>query len=384
MSNGLSSKSDHWVSIRTRQRGDGNTSYNVLYHLGGKQRSLTLRDPLVADAFAAAVKAHGAEAALEMNGYEVRPTGLEASAITVADWIRRYIDNLTGVEQYTLDCYERFLRQDIAPTLGSIQLTRLTEEHIAAWVKRLETTKRAKTGRVPSPKTIANIHGFLSGALGAAVPKHIPANPCAGRRLPRSTGDGGSKDGDDMRILTHEEFAAMREAIIEPYRPMLRFMVISGFRWGELSALRPGDVDRHNRIVRVRRAWKYSSAGYKLGPPKTRRSRREINVSAELLDELDYSQEWLFTNADKGPVRYQAFRPIFDRAAAKAELAPQPTPHDMRHTCASWLLAAGHPMIEVSRYLGHENISTTVNLYGHVNRAAHEAIADTMAKLLAT
>lgn len=388
MSNGLSSKSDHWVSIRTRQRGDGNTSYNVLYHLGGKQRSLTLRDPLVADAFAAAVKAHGAEAALEMNGYEVRPTGLEASAITVADWIRRYIDNLTGVEQYTLDCYERFLRQDIAPTLGSIQLTRLTEEHIAAWVKRLETTKRAKTGRVPSPKTIANIHGFLSGALGAAVPKHIPANPCAGRRLPRSTGDGGSKDidvdGDDMRILTHEEFAAMREAIIEPYRPMLRFMVISGFRWGELSALRPGDVDRHNRIVRVRRAWKYSSAGYKLGPPKTRRSRREINVSAELLDELDCSQEWLFTNADKGPVRYQAFRPIFDRAAAKAELAPQPTPHDMRHTCASWLLAAGHPMIEVSRYLGHENISTTVNLYGHVNRAAHEAIADTMAKLLAT
>jgi hypothetical protein len=56
MSNGLSNKSEHWVSIRERRRGDGSTSYNVLYHLDGKQRSLTLRDKLVADAFVAAVK----------------------------------------------------------------------------------------------------------------------------------------------------------------------------------------------------------------------------------------------------------------------------------------------------------------------------------------
>lgn len=88
------------------------------------------------------------------------------------------------------------------------------------------------------------MHRVLSGALGAAVPKHIPANPAAGRRLPRTTGEITEHDDDEVRSLTHEEFDALFDAIIEPYRPMLRFMVASGFRLGEVAALKPGDADK--------------------------------------------------------------------------------------------------------------------------------------------
>ena len=49
-------------------------------------------------------------------------------------------------------------------------------------------TNGGRRGTGHSPKTLRNKYGFLSGALGAAVPKLIPANPCAGRRLPRFTG----------------------------------------------------------------------------------------------------------------------------------------------------------------------------------------------------
>jgi integrase len=386
MSNGLSNKSDHWVSIRERRRGDGSTSYNVLYHLDSKQRSLTLRDKFVADAFAAAVKAHGAQAALEMNGYEVRPTGPEAPAITVGQWIRHHIDNLTGVEQYTLDCYERHLRQDIQPHLGHIPLAKLTEDDIAGWVKSLETTIRPKTGRVLTPKSIRNLHGFLSGALAAAVPKHIPANPAAGRRLPRTTGEVSNDDvdGTEIRMLTHEEFGRLYDAIIEPYKSMLRFMVASGFRWGEVSALKPGEVDKEAGTVKVRRAWKYSSVGYKIGPPKTTRSRRTVNIPKDILEALDYDGEWLFTNAHGGPVRYQAFRPIWDRAVGKAKLKDNPTPHCLRHTCGSWMLSAGVPLVTVSRHLGHENVAVTADVYAHVDRTAHQAAADVMGKLLSS
>jgi integrase len=384
MSNGLSNSSDRWASIRERRRGDGNTSYNVQYYLDGKQRSLTLRDKLVADAFVSSVKAHGSRSALQMYGYEVRLETTQAAGITVADWVRRHIDNLTGVEQYTLDVYERYLRQDLG-ALGSIPLSGLTEEHIAAWVKDLETTIRPRTKRVLSPKSIKNLHGFLSGALGAAVTKGLmPANPAAGRRLPRTTGSVEKIDGDEMRMLSRDEFTKLHDAMIEHYRPLLRFLVASGCRWGEAAALKPGDIDKQAGTVKIRRAWKYSSAGYKIGPPKTTRSRRAINIPADVLDALVYDgQEYVFVNTHGGPVRYQAFRPVWDRAVAIAKLDPRPTPHDLRHTCASWLLAEGVPLLTVSRHLGHKSVKMTADVYADVDRTSHAAAADAMAKILA-
>jgi integrase len=387
MPNQTGSPQDYWASIRKRERKNGNFAYTVLCHRDGRQFPVTFDSEIHAEAFKAAVKAHGIHRALKMHDLEPpRRNEAGAAPMTVAQWLRHHIDHLTGVEQYTLDVYERYLRLDIAPTLGDIPLKALAEEDIAVWVKTMEVTKSKKTGRVPKPKTIANRHGFLSGALSAAVAKGlIPANPAAGRRLPRTTGDPNETDDDDddMRMLSRAEFDALFDACAEHYRPMLRFMVASGARWGEISALKPGDVDKDAGTVKIRRAWKYSSKGYQLGPVKTKRSKRTINVSDDVLTAIDYTQQWLFTDERGGPVRYHLFKePVWDRAVAAAKLDPKPTPHDLRHTCASWLLAAGQPLTTVSRILGHENIQITADTYTDVDRTSHQAAADAMAKLL--
>lgn len=79
--------------------------------------------------------------------------------------------------------YRAYLNNDIGPALGGIPLTALTRDHVAKWVNTM--TQPDKDGRQPSAKTIANKHGFLAGALNAAIPKYIAANPCDGIRLPR-------------------------------------------------------------------------------------------------------------------------------------------------------------------------------------------------------
>ncbi|KZS62481.1 MULTISPECIES: tyrosine-type recombinase/integrase [Mycobacterium] len=56
--------------------------------------------------------------------------------------------------------------------------------------------------------------------------------------------------------------------------------------------------------------------------------------------------------------------------------------HDLRHTAASWLLAAGVPLIVVSQHLGHEDTSVTSKIYGHLDRTAGKAAADVMGRLL--
>jgi integrase len=189
----------------------------------------------------------------------------------------------------------------------------------------------------------------------------------------------GDGDADEIRMLTKDEFNRLLEATTEYWRPLIEFMVLSGARWGEVSALKPEDVNRDTGEVRIRRAWKYSSDGYTVGPPKTKRSRRTINLPKELLNKLDYSHEWLFVNRTGGPVRYIGFRRrVWDKAVARAELQPPPTPHDLRHTCASWMLNGGMPPIVVSRHLGHESIQITVDIYGDVDRSTAKAAADFM------
>lgn len=364
------------AAIRERPRGDGTIGYAVLYTMDRRQSSLTFDDPKKAEAFKAAIDAHGAARALEMHGINADPRRRTAPELTVTQWLKRHVDQLTGVEQKCIDDYTRYIENDIDPVIGSIPLAALAEEDIARWVRTLEDSGN-------SPKTIKNKHGFLSGALSKAAAKHlIPANPAAGRRLPRAT-NGDSDDQDDKRMLSREEFDRLLAATTEYWRPLVEFLVRSGCRWGEAVALKPSDVDRKAGTVRIRRAWKHSSKGYYIGAPKTKRSNRKINVSKKILDQLDYSHEWLFVNRAGGPVRYHGFRRrVWDKAVARAKLDPPPTPHDLRHTCGSWMILAGVPMAVVSRHLGHENIQITVDTYGDVDRTSFKAAAEAIDKLL--
>lgn len=361
------------ASIQHRTRKDGTTAFDVVYRIDGRQSSLTFDDEKAAQAFRATVDAHGPVRALTMYGLDPEPRRRDNHRLTVADWLTHHINHLTGVEQYTIDKYGAYLRRDIAPILGDIPLEELSEEDISVWVKHLEASGNR-------PKTIRNKYGFLSGALNAAVPRHIARNPASGRRLPRGKGDA---DEHDMRMLTREEFDALYEAVTDHWKPLVRFLVVSGCRWGEAAALQPHHIDRAAGTVKIRQAWKHSSRGYEIGPPKTKRSRRTIDIPAHVLDQLDMTGEWVFTNRTGGPVRYHGFwRRVWRPAVDRAGLEPRPTPHDLRHTCASWMLNGGVPLPVVSRHLGHESIQITADIYGHVDRATSRAAADFMANWL--
>lgn len=373
------------ATVRERLRADGTRlGWRVDYRFGGRgsrQGSLQFDDEKAAEAFAAAVAAHGAQRALEMHGIDPRPARTATPAVlTVEKWIRAHIDGLTGVERYTLHKYEEYLRNDIGPRFGDLPLTKLDKPVLREWVKHMQTNGGRK-GDGHAPKTMTNKFRFLAGALNAAVAAgKIPTNPATGIRLPR----GGAAADHDIRMLTTAEFKALVAAAPEHYRLMLEFMVASGMRWGEVSALQPAHVDIKAATVKVRQAWKYApDGGYQLGPPKTKRSRRTVDVPARILKRLDLTGEYVFTTEASDPVRYPRFlRDAWNPAVAAAKLDPRPTPHDLRHTYASWQLAGGTPITVVSRQLGHESISVTVDVYGDVDRATSKVAAAVMDQLL--
>ena len=93
----------------------------------------------------------------------------------------------------------------------------------------------------------------------------------------------------------------------------------------------------------------------------------------------------VFKGATGKPIQHTNFhaRKWVRACEAARVMDPRPRIHDLRHYMASTLLAAGVPIHAISRRLGHEKISTTVDTYGHLTPDAMVAGLDTMESVLA-
>ena len=225
------------ASLRIRQRRDGSTYTSVLYMVNGKQSSSSFNDHAEAVRFQELANKTSPAKALEVWAIQA-PT---ADSFTVASWCTHYVDHLTGVNEATRIRYRRYIANDIAPSkIGPLPLSALTNADAAQWLNSL-------TG---AAKTAANKHGFLAGALNAAVRAgRISANPCDGNRLRRD-------EPAEMVFLTHDEFAILLSCVSAYWQPLVEFLVASGARWGEATALRPSDIDLAEGTVRIQRAWR--------------------------------------------------------------------------------------------------------------------------------
>ena len=113
------------------------------------------------------------------------------------------------------------------------------------------------------------------------------------------------------------------------------------------------------------------------------KSKRTVNVPVSVLGKLDYSREWLFVNRAGGPVRAHGFHArVWRSAVARSGLDPTPRIHDLRHTCASWMIAARVPAKVIQEHLGHQSIKTTMDVYGHLDRSTARVAADAIAEAL--
>src|SRR5699024_3673425 len=138
-------------------------------------------------------------------------------------------EHLTGVTDGTRRRYAQVARLHLQGRFETIRLEHLTRDDVTRWVNEQDG----------APKSIRNRHGLLSSALESAVRDDlIPKNVAKGIRLPRTDGAG-----DDMVCLTPAEFRAIVDLVDAHWQPLAWMLAGTGMRWGEVSALRVGDVD---------------------------------------------------------------------------------------------------------------------------------------------
>ena len=219
----------------------------------------------------------------------------------------------------------------------------------------------------------------------------VAKNPCTGTELPRN-------DAQEMRCLTpaQVELLAAELDAYHPYGLLVRFAAYTGLRAGELAGLQVRDVNLLRKTVHVERTMQRVTGGWSVASPKLDRSTRTVPLRDALVADL---AAYLGTHprrtdptaplwpgrvrgghgASKSaldfsrPFDHQSFYRYYFKPALQRAGLPAVRFHDLRHTYASIMAAAGVDIYKVSRWMGHASVSTTDAIYTHLFQADHDA-----------
>lgn len=278
----------------------------------------------------------------------------------------------------TAEGYRRLLDARVIPRWGSTALGDIRRGDIVAWHdEMLKTTSLPTTRRT---------HAVLRQVLTFAVEREwIAANPAAGRMLAQERREASE-------AMTVEQMRSVIAKVPEGWRAemcdMIELAALTGMRRGELCGLRWSDVDRDGKVLHVRRSISQVARGEpEAVEPKTHQRRRVPIGDAELaiLDRRPVTAGgYLWSDAPDGSLPWPPNR-VTDLWIEARDAAEVPYRfHDLRHLCATLLLAAGVPVKTVQDRLGHHSAQMTTDVYAHAMPADGHDAADLLGRLLGT
>lgn len=326
------------------------------------------------------------------------------------EWVKRYQGRgRRGFRENTRDEYTRVLEQYVLRYFGHrTRLADVTPYKVAQFIgwlcdpaaqgkRAAEDRRRAKADKLGVPvaslpltendkdgnalpiapvmltdSTVRNIVAPLSACLATAVREGvIRHNPAREIDLPhRRTAD--ESEDDEVRAMSRQQLGVLLALIRPEWRTFFRLLAETGLRISEAAALqgRHAHLDGERAHVKVRRALVRG----RMGLPKSKYGRRDVPLSASLVDALRAHvrengigpDDLLFCASNGAPINQGNLRRRVLKPAAEEACVSWVGFHSFRHTCASLLFAEGRNAVQVQRWLGHHSAAFTLSTYVHM------------------
>lgn len=339
----------------------------------------------------------GARAALDELVAEVRGATVSSEGTfgyLLDRWLELVDEQRSPTTAYG---YRRIVERDLRPALGEIPLNRLGPADLDALYLRLGSADgRGRAGGGLSPAAVRQVHAVARRACAQAVRwGWLATNPAANASPPpaRRTKVSPPAVADLVRIVE------LADATDPDLGVLFRVAGALGGRRGELVGLRWSAVDLERGSVLVSGAV-VEVAGRAVAKGTKTHAVRRIALDGETVARLRAhhaamleraelcgvelaTDAFVFSREPDGlePLPPGAVSKAFARIARELELDPRPRLHDLRHLHATQLLAAGVPIHTVAARLGHAQVSTTLNIYGHELPGSDTAAADLFGEL---
>lgn len=371
----------------------GNGSYLLVYHVGYDAKGKRIRKTRTIKAknsTEAKKKLAAFVTEIELGEY-VAPSHTRLSDY-VSVWRKQALKKLSP---NTLETYTYSLDGRILPELGHYKMEDITHVHINEFLISLEG--------VLSSSTIKKQYNILSSIFKLAQKNEIiKHNPIEKAEIPSVTYKQGEVyNSEELKELFHLLSKENNKQMVL----IIKMALKTGMRKGELLALQWNDVDFSTNTIHVNHSLSYTKDnGYMLKEPKTKKSVRKVAPPKKLMQELkkhialkrtnrmeskelwEGGKYYFVFSSDLGkPLNLDAvnrwWTRFLDRVNKDLKKENKKTLkrirfHDLRHTAATDLINKGANIHSISKRLGHANITTTLNIYGHYLEEADQKIAE--------
>ena len=323
-------------------------------------------------------------------GLEAETSKGPVKPYTVADAVADYLADMQGRGARSLTTTRTATEAHIIPTLGTVAVPRLTREKVRAWHRALSTAPLRRRGKpreadaadTDAPRrrqaTANRILTILKAALNHAREEGRATGPDDAWRLVKPF---RGADAPKVRYLSDDECVRLANACPPDFRVLVTGALLTGCRYGELCAMRAGDLDHQAGSVNIPRS-KSGKARHVVLTDEGRAFFARI-ARGKPGDALLFEREAVAKQATRrtpAVLRRAAwgksdqFRAMADACKA-ASIAPAISFHVLRHTYASRLAARAVPLPVIAAQLGHADTRMTERHYAHL---APSYVADTV------
>lgn len=315
---------------------------------------------------------------------------------------------------------ESIMNTHVLPKWAGWQLGKIDHLSVQTWITELSAQR--------SRATVSECKRLMSGVIRSAIKNRlIGTDPTIGVQIPKRR----VRDTDEQ-VISREHTRQLLLPAVRParYRTLVATAAFTGMRWGETIGLCRDAVNLDEGVVSVIRTVTEVAGRMEFKPfPKSAAGRRTIPIPGWLAHELaDYlsahpagRHDPIFANEAGNPLsrtlfRSRVWRPalvragllgevtevedkfeavwmdaegdVFSEVFGKYEQAVQHVArsehgglrfHDLRHSYGTWLADDGIPPHRLAKIMGHENVTTTMQLY--VRRTDdHDTIRESLGK----
>lgn len=262
----------------------------------------------------------------------------------------------------------------IVPYFGQMKISEITANDIRLYHNALIDGTQYKN------TYLRKINAQLSGIFNFAVKYYgLKQNPVA---LCENIGKGKA---DVMQFWTASEFKTFAEFFADDTELYTAFHLLfyTGIRLGEFLALTWKDIDFKGQTLDINKNIGYVNGKEVLLTPKTQKSIRHVAMPAFLCSMLEEYKKQVYDNSpdtrvfnkSKYSLRRALTKGCEQTGVKKIRL------HDFRHSHASLLIECGFSPLAIADRLGHENIQTTLNIYGHLYPNKQDEIVAKLEKI---